>query len=354
MRIYFGDIVHTWEKASVWTVPINVGFVAAYTKKHFPDAEISIFKDPNELLAAARQTRPDVVALSSYAWNENLTQFLVGRIKELDPSILTVEGGPNFTVLNSSEDHARPYFAKHRGCDAYVLDQGEMPFVELMRRWLDCDGDVARLRNEMIPSVMINDLASNDRVTIGPSIGTLENLDDIPSPYLTGLLDPFLEQSYVPLLETNRSCPYQCTFCALAVSTGAKLKTFGLNRIFEEIEYIASRTKADYLITTDANFGILDRDADIAAHVHETQLKHNFPGHLCIVWNKTRPDRVMRTARAFKGLAPVGASMQSLQPEVLDAIKRKNLPIEVVREMSHELRGNSVSFFSELIACLPE
>ena len=44
MRIYFGDIVHTWEKASVWTVPINVGFVAAYTKKHFPDAEISIFR----------------------------------------------------------------------------------------------------------------------------------------------------------------------------------------------------------------------------------------------------------------------------------------------------------------------
>ena len=121
MRIYFGDIVHTWEKASVWTVPINVGFVAAYTQKHFPDAEISIFKDPNELLAAARKTRPDVVALSSYAWNENLTQFLVGRIKDLDPSILTVEGGPNFTVLNSNDEYARPYFAKHSDCDAYVL-----------------------------------------------------------------------------------------------------------------------------------------------------------------------------------------------------------------------------------------
>ena len=41
-----------------------------------------------------------------------------------------------------------------------------------------------------------------------------EDLNDIPSPYLNGLLDPFLDQPYIPLLETNRSCPYRCTFCA--------------------------------------------------------------------------------------------------------------------------------------------
>ena len=52
---------------------MNVGYVAAYAAKHFPDAEISIFKDPNELLDAVKSVRPDVVALSSYAWNENLT-----------------------------------------------------------------------------------------------------------------------------------------------------------------------------------------------------------------------------------------------------------------------------------------
>jgi coproporphyrinogen III oxidase-like Fe-S oxidoreductase len=82
--------------------------------------------------------------------------------------------------------------------------------------------------------------------------------------------------------------------------------------------------------------------------------KHNFTGHLCIVWNKTRPDRIIRAARAFKGLAPVGASMQSTQPEVLKVIKRKNLPIEVARNMSEELQGEDVGFYSELIAGLPE
>ena len=50
MRIYFGSLVHTREKVSVWTIPLNVGYVAAYTQKQFPDAEIKMFKEPIELL----------------------------------------------------------------------------------------------------------------------------------------------------------------------------------------------------------------------------------------------------------------------------------------------------------------
>ena len=46
--------------------------------------------------------------------------------------------------------------------------------------------------------------------------------------------------------------------------------------------------------------------------------------------------------------------MQSMQPEVLEVIKRKNLPIEVARNMSEELQTDNVGFFSELIAGLPE
>lgn len=355
MRIYFGDLVHTWEKVSVWTIPLNVGFVAAYAGKHFPDAKITIFKDPNELLESVRNCRPDVVALSSYAWNENLTSFVLKKIKAHDPSILTVEGGPVFTVLNSNAKDAAPYFEKHAACDVFIVDQGELPMVDILNRWLAVDHDPVRLRKETVRSVITNDLADSGELNIGTPMGNIiDELDDIPSPYLTGLMDPYLEKSFIPLLETNRSCPYQCTFCTLGVATGSKLKTFGLDRVLAEIDYIAEKTKADYLITTDANFGILDRDAEIAAHFYKSNVTTNFPGHLCVVWNKSRPDRVMRAARAFNGLAQVGASMQSMQPEVLKAIRRKNLPIEIARKMSEELQKDDVGFFSELIAGLPE
>ncbi len=227
--------------------------------------------------------------------------------------------------------------------------------VEILNRWLTVDKDPMRLRKETIRSVITNDLDNSGELNIGAPIGNmLASLDDVPSPYLTGLMDPFLEKSFIPLLETNRSCPYQCTFCSLAVSTGSKLKTFDLDRVLAEIDYIAAKTSADYLITTDANFGILERDAVIAEHFYKSHKTTSFPGHLCIVWNKSRPDRVMAAARAFNGLAQVGASMQSMQPKVLKAIKRKNLPIEVARDMSDELQDEGVGFFSELIAGLPE
>lgn len=158
------------------------------------------------------------------------------------------------------------------------------------------------------------------------------------------MLDKFLDGNFVPMLETNRSCPYQCTFCTLAVSTGPKLKTFSMDRALDEIDYISERTKSDYLISTDANFVILDRDNKIADHFYKFHKKHNFPGHPCVVWNKTRPDCVIKAARAFRGLAAVGSSMQSMQPEVFDVIKRKNLPIEVARDMSEEMRSSKVWF----------
>lgn len=86
-----------------------------------------------------REQSPDVVALSSYAWNENLTRFVLDRIKELDSSILTVESEPNFTVHNSVAKYVKPYFQKHSSCDGYAMDAGERPMVALLKNGWNLD-----------------------------------------------------------------------------------------------------------------------------------------------------------------------------------------------------------------------
>ena len=53
----------------------------------------------------------------------------------------------------------------------------------------------------------------------------INDLNEIPSPYLNGMLDEFFEDRWMPVLETNRSCPYRCTFCAWGIGT-QKLKKF--------------------------------------------------------------------------------------------------------------------------------
>ena len=47
-------------------------------------------------------------------------------------------------------------------------------------------------------------------------------IEYLPSPYLSGHLDEFLRAGMVPLFETNRGCPFRCTFCAW----GLALKTW--------------------------------------------------------------------------------------------------------------------------------
>ena len=52
-----------------------------------------------------------------------------------------------------------------------------------------------------------------NHIHVGENIGTLDDLNEIPSPYLSGMLDEFFEDRWMPVLETNRSCPYRCTLC---------------------------------------------------------------------------------------------------------------------------------------------
>lgn len=357
MKVFLGDLVHDWEKVSLWTMPLNVGYIGAYAQKALPgELEVRLFKRPELMIDAIKKEKPEVVGLSHYVWNANLNALVFDVAKKHNARVLNVGGGPDFTSANADQEHGRRFFSTAPSCDAYVINQGERGFAELLTRFLECDGDVERLRQTTVSGSLVNDLERRDRVLIGEPLDIIRDLDEIPSPYLAGMLDSFFEEPFVPIIETNRSCPYRCTFCAWGIGTG-KLATFGDARVFAEIDYIAERcSRSMNLFIADANFSILDRDAAIAKRLHESHTKHGYPGHVSAQWNKTRPDRVMNVARELGSISEVGASMQSLKPEVLAAIKRRNLSVDVVAGMVGQLReeGIEMPLFTELILGLPE
>ena len=131
---------------------------------------------------------------------------------------------------------------------------------------------------------------------------------------------------------------------------------FDEERVFNEIDYIAKKCKnAVTLFIADANFGILERDAAIAARIYKGYSEYGFPQNVAVQWNKTRPDRILKTAKEFKSIAPVGASMQTLDDNVLSAIKRKNLTFEQILKLQTDLEkiGIKEKSFTELIIGLP-
>ena len=368
MKVYLGDLFHTWTKGGIWTIPLNVGYIGSYLKKKLNekniDVEIRLFKDPTKLLDAIDDCPPDVIGLGFFVWNDKINKFIFDYVKNKYPKICTVGGGPRFTNINANMEGAKVFFDEHRNCDIFTINQGEKGFFNVAKQLHDCSYNLKNIKKLYIPGAIVNNAYENkinikncdENLHIGENIGSIEDLNDIPSPYLTGMLDEFFEDRYAPIIETNRSCPYRCTFCAWGIGT-QKLQKFREQRVLDEIEYIAKRcTKNTTVFIADANFGILERDAIFAKKFYETHKKYGWPKNVAVQWNKTRPDRIKMVAKEFNGIAAVGASMQSLNKDVLSAIKRKNLTYEQILELQLDLQQHGISdgSYTELILGLPE
>jgi len=358
VKIFFGDLVHKWDKRGVWTFPLNIALIAAYAKKKLSEKnipfEFHLFKDPVNIIEKIKNDKPDIVALAYYVWNSDLNRKIFDITKKYNKDCLTLGGGPNITSINANEKGARKFFEKQKNCNAYIINQGEKGLELSSEKFFNLNKNIDKFISSPVPGLLVNNIKKANEVYVGEDIGALENLNDIPSPYLNGDMDEYFDGPYIPIIETNRSCPYRCTFCAWGINT-SKLAKFDDQRIIDEIEYISKRCKkTTTLMIADANFGILERDETFAKKMHEAHTKYKFPSYVFAQWNKTRRDRIVKTAIALQGVGSVGASLQSLNEKTLKAVKRKNFTLDQIVQMQNELKKyNLDQWFTELIIGLP-
>ena len=196
--------------------------------------------------AVSKLAEQDVVALSSYVWNRNYNYALAKRLKEINPSCCIIFGGPEPAIADPK------IFVKHPYVDVIIKKEGEYIFKNV----LDSIDNL-----ESVTGLVLN--VNGQALDTGTS-PRIDELDTIPSPYLTGFFDKIVADNpnveWNATLETNRGCPYACTLCDWGSLTYNKIKKFNLERIFAELEWIANH-KCGFLSVTDANFGIfVERD----------------------------------------------------------------------------------------------
>ena len=97
LKIYLCDLTYDTILLVSDTIPINIGFIASYIKKYLNnEVEISLFKYPNSVIEAIKKNPPDMIALSSYSWNSNLSEYVSSITKKFNPNVITIHGGTNF------------------------------------------------------------------------------------------------------------------------------------------------------------------------------------------------------------------------------------------------------------------
>ena len=363
MKVYLADLYYDQLHPKP-SVPLNIGYIAAYVAKKFGGAvEIKLFKSPVALLDAVDAAPPDLLGFSNYIWNERLSAFCAGYVKKVSPATVTLIGGPNF---RTDSEGIRSFLDNYPQFDYCVLFSGEEATARLLEHLIACDLE-NRKRGMAIDECMT--LASDGSLVGTPKAEPMNDLDDIPSPYLTGFLDAFLDDRYLLMIETNRGCPYQCTFCVWGISALSKLKKFSSQRVSDEIFYIRDFYKEkfkreerrgenisapDSWIVADANFGILKRDEEFARHLRSIydQDPRIIP-NTEIWWAKNPNQTMVNVAKTLRNMTKGYIAFQSLDENVLINIKRKNISTEKLMDYSAKIKPYVADIHTDLLVGLP-
>jgi hypothetical protein len=301
-------------------------------------------REPIETLAN-ELSKNDIVAFSTYVWNRNYNFKLAENIKSINPNVFIIFGGPDPPITKSDIFSNTMPFA-----DVIVKSEGEYIFTSLLEAF------ILKTNFLDIRGLLVNE---NGKVINTGSGNRIEELDTVPSPYLSGVFDSILhlESEWNGTLETNRGCPYKCTFCDWGSLTYSKVKKFGLERVFCELEWMG-RNKIGYLDVADANFGIfVERDNSIVDKLIEVQEKYGYPYRTGWSWAKNQQSEVVQIAKKLiksghfnNGLT---ISLQSMDENTLKTIKRSNMGINKINEIFDECRKDGVPLNVELIVGLP-
>ena len=283
----------------------------------------------------------DILLCSCYVWNWEITKYLASEVKKINPNCTIIFGGAQIPDL------AQDFFKQHPYVDIIAHGEGEYILENILTAYLK-DKDYSQVKG-IETKEFRNQLQER-----------INELDNLPSPYLTNTVWDLVEKvdgiRWIVGWETNRGCPYACTFCDWGSATFTKVRKWEESRLFKEIEWFAEN-KIPYIDCCDANFGIFqERDFRIAEKLKEVALKTNYPERVRPAWAKNSSEKIIPIAKQLQDGGILGAvtlAVQSLDPDTLKIVKRANIKFDTFSELASTFRKNGIPTYTELIMGMP-
>ena len=276
----------------------------------------------DDVVEEAINANADVYMFSSYMWSWDIIKIIALAVREAHPNALIVLGGPNQGTTYTDpifwfKDH--PYF--DATCQA--VEYGEFFITDMLDSVIEGTLDWNNVRN------------SYHRRGKGP----LGNKKEFSYPW--GLIEKNLDICYawseyaknndrvlVTLYETNRGCPYSCSYCEWGGGTSTKVIVKDLENIRNDFSYFKDLNVGSVFIT-DANYGILKQDVDIAHMIAAMKDHVKFGGIMGLAKSSVEKKKAVLEPLFESGVLQFyQVSLQSIDPQVLKNVERFDIPAE--------------------------
>ncbi len=326
--------------------PYAVGVLSSYALQ-FEDINSKyelkgiIFKEDKteEVMSAIKD--PAIVGFSNYFWNYDYNLEQAKCIKEKYPQATIIFGGHQ--VARDSD-----FLEKYPFIDILIFGEGEIPFTRILRA-LDNGTSLGEIPNISYREKTGKIVKTEDKA---------EGVEDYPSPYLTGVFDKLLNvpenMEFNAQLETNRGCPYHCSFCDWC-DYDLPMRLFPMERVKKDLEWI-SEHNISYCMCVDSNFGLFERDEEIAEFAVFMKKKNGFPDKFGACFAKNKTDRIFTINKLFNDVGMskgVSLAFQSMSETVLENISRKNMNKDKLSEQLELYHKAGIPTYTELILGLP-
>lgn len=221
--------------------PQSIPLANAFLKAYALESPISIdlidfFLDKNTAACATMlaEHQPIAVGFSIYLWNRDMIYEIAAELRLHHPTIKLFCGGPEVTADPGSVINSGKF-------DFVVVGEGEVPFLSICHTFAAA-GDFSEIPGVLLPG----------SVSLPTPPPPLTNLDTIPSPYLTGLIDTHANPGI--LWQLSRGCSFTCDFCFDSRGTHG-VRHFSLERLKSELRHFID-TGVNQIFVLDSTFNL--------------------------------------------------------------------------------------------------
>ncbi|HOJ52139.1 MAG TPA: radical SAM protein [Syntrophales bacterium] len=305
--------------------PLGISYAAAAFEK--AGAEVQIFDyivsryTPEKLAKQIDDFRPHVVGTSSVTMNFPVAARILQTVKEYDPRIITVMGGPHvsFDVVNTLKNYP--------AIDLIVIGEGEATIAELV---------AARFQKENFPGVAGIAFRDEGDIRFTPPRALIADLSTLPLPARHLLpLSRYQALGFPISIITGRGCPYECIFCQGRRMVGSKMRHRPAQMVVDEIEDILSYGIDRINVADDLFVSHKRKVREVCEEIERRGLKFAWSAFARVNTVDKETLAIMKEA----GCDAISFGVESGNQEMLDRIKKK-ITLDQVRravEMCQEV-----------------